>query len=196
MTDALVLLVLVWAVLLLPGAVRSRRTSPHVTVGGFERAMDVLRTEARGAGGRELLVPRDASRIVDHAPVGPNSTRSHTMPTHTQPTNTRSTRTPEDPIVARRRTNFIRALIATAVTLVLAVVVGGWLWVPFTLVAVGTAGYVAILRHLKLQRDEAKRVVREIDLTHEEVGAGPRVAVGGGAEELPHGSVRLRRWDG
>jgi len=184
-TDALVLLVLVWAALLLPGAVRSRRTSPHVTVGGFERAMDVLRTEARGSGGRELLVPRDAGRIVDHAPIGPSKSRSHTMPTQTQ----------EDPIIARRRANFIRALIATVVTLVLAVVVGGWLWVPFTLVVVGTAGYVAILRHLKLQRDEAKRVVREIDLTREEVSQAPRVAVGSGGEELTHGSVRLRRWD-
>ncbi len=185
MTDALVLLVLVWAVLLLPGAVRSRRTSPHATVGGFERAMDVLRTEARGSGGRELLVPRDAGRIVDHAPVGPSSMRSYTMPTQLQ----------EDPIIVQRRTRFVRALIATAVTLVLGIVIGGWLWAAFAITAAGTGCYAAVLRHLKLQRDEAKRVVREIDLTREEIAEAPRVAVGSGGEEPVHGSVRLRRWD-
>lgn len=101
----------------------------------------------------------------------------------------------EDPIIVRRRTRFVRALIATAATLVFAVVFGGWLWPVFVVAAGGTGGYVAILRHLKLQRDEARRVVSELDLTQEEVHVAPRVAVGGGGQELEHGSVRLRRWE-
>jgi cyanate lyase len=103
--------------------------------------------------------------------------------------------TQEDPIIIRRRSRFFRALIATGATLVLAVAIGGWLWAALAVVAGGTGCYVAILRHLKLQNDEARRVVRELDLTREEVAATPRVAVGGGGQEFEHSSVRLRRWD-
>jgi hypothetical protein len=180
--DALMLLALVWVALLIPSALRSRSASPHITVGGFERAMDVLRTESRGRGGRELLVPSDAGRIVGRSPTEPGNTRSAAMPTQ------------EDPIITRRRSRFVRSLIATGVTLVVAVVFGGWLWAAFAVVDGGTGGYVAILRHLKLQNDAARRVVRELDLTKEEAAAEPRVAVGGG-QEFEHSSVRLRRWD-
>jgi hypothetical protein len=45
---SLLLLILVWVALLLPGALRShRRSSPRVTVGGFQRAMDGLRVNDR-----------------------------------------------------------------------------------------------------------------------------------------------------
>lgn len=181
--DALVLLTLVWAVLLIPSALRSRRASPHATVGGFERAMNVLRATPRATAGRQLLVPDDAGRIVGPPHHESGSLRSDTMTTR------------EDPLIARRRRNFYRASIATLVTLVAAVVLGGWAWPVFALVAAGTVSYVAILRRLKLQRDEARRVVRELDLTVEEPVVQPRVAVGNGGEELTHGSVRLRRWD-
>jgi len=103
--------------------------------------------------------------------------------------------TQEDPIITRRRSRFVRSLIATGATFVLAVVFGGWLWPVFVVVAGATGCYVAILRHLKLQNDEARRVVRELDLTREEVDTAPRVAVGGGGQEFEHSSVRLRRWD-
>jgi hypothetical protein len=174
--EAIVLLVLLWAVVLVPGAIRSRNnTSPHATVGGFERAMDVLRTKP-GAG-RELLVPRDAGRIVTRdvnraEPTGPYRQ--------------------EDPVTARRRSWFVRLLGGMAATFLLAVVFGGWLWLPFLAAGFVAAGYTALLRHLKLQRDEARRVVREIDLRERPQAPpaedGDQVAVGGSA-------VRLRRWD-
>ena len=182
MSEAIVLLVLLWAVLLLPGALRSRNSSPHTTVGGFERAMDVLR--AKPGQGRELMVPRDAGRIVTHGLSREPAPRA----THG-----------EDPVVARRRSWFLRLLAGTGVTLVLAVVLGGWLWLPFVTLLGVTAGYVALLRHLKLQRDHARRVVHDLDLRREDEAddASParpvederEVAAGGGA-------VRLRRWDG
>lgn len=175
MNEAIVLLVLLWAVVLVPGAVRSRRTSPHHTVGGFERAMDVLRNKP--SVGRELLVPRDAGRIVTREvnrsePTGPYRR--------------------EDPVTLRRRSWFVRLLAGTGATFLLAVVFGGWLWLPFVAALLVSGGYIALLRHLKLQRDEARRVVREIDLRDGEEEAVGRtaepVAAGGGA-------VRLRRWD-
>jgi hypothetical protein len=66
--EALVLVVLLWAVLLLPSALRSRSSSsPHVTVGGFARAMEVLRASPSDSDGRQVLVPTDAGRVVDSA---------------------------------------------------------------------------------------------------------------------------------
>ncbi len=115
----------------------------------------------------------------------------------------------EDLLTARRRSRFVRALIGSAATFVLAVVVGGWLWPLFLIVAGGTAAYATILRRLKLQRDEARQVVRSLDLTTDELSEAPRerVAVGGGVANTgaggigaggntdASGSVRLRRWE-
>ena len=202
MNEAIVVLLLLWAVLLLPGALRSRNSSPHTTVGGFERAMDVLR--AKPGQGRELMVPSDAGRIVGHGPTRPAG----------PPEGARS----EDPVVARRRSWFLRLLAGTGLAFVVALAAGGLLWLLFVATLLITAGYTALLRHLKLQRDQARQVVRGIDL-HREAGARPAAeepagrAVGGGqgplaaAEEpvidhvpaedggLALQSVRLRRWD-
>ena len=47
---SLLLLILVWVAILLPGALRSRlRPSPRATVGGFQRTMDGLRVQQPGA---------------------------------------------------------------------------------------------------------------------------------------------------
>jgi hypothetical protein len=181
-SEAIVLLVLLWAVLLVPGALRSRNSSPHVTVGGFERAMDVLRNEGRGTGvDRQLLVPRDAGRIVGRDVDG--TVRSIPL-RH------------EDPIVAQRRSWFVRAIAGTAVAFVLAVAIGGWMWLPFLLTGAGTGGYAALLRHLKVQRDEARRVVRELDL-HQVAGHEvPERAAVGAELWTSDAAVRRRRSDG
>lgn len=187
MNEALVLLVLVWAVLLLPSAIRSRNASPHATVGGFERAMDVLRNSPtpradRGTG-RPVMVPGDAGRIVAgqaHHGVTPTPVRS------------------EDPVMARRRSWFVRLLTLNGGLFLIALVGSGWLWWPFVLSVVVTAGYVAVLRHLKLQADQARAVVRSLDAARDpEPAAAPTVMVGAGAQEAAgSGTVRLRRWDG
>ena len=188
MNEAIVLLLLLWAVLLLPGALRSRNSSPHTTVGGFERAMDVLR--AKPGQGRELMVPNDAGRIVSRgltrAPATPDGARG------------------EDPVVARRRSWFLRLLAGTGASLLLAVAIGGWLWLVFVSLLLLSAGYTAVLRHLKLQRDQARQVVRALDLRHGEVrehatlGASAAPAAEHAPVEdggLALQTVRLRRWD-
>ncbi len=199
MNEALVLLALVWAALLVPAALRARAASPHATVGGFERAMDVLRSEAHADRARD-------TRGADDAPA-----------TSDRPSDVAEAqaRRPEDPVIVRRRLWFVRGLAATGATLVLAVIVGGWTWLPAIVITLVTAGYVAVLRHLKLQRDAAREVVRELDLTgadprlREQVGQGADavvverepVAVGQHPEPADRswtesGTVRLRRWDG
>jgi hypothetical protein len=178
--EALVLLVLVWAGSLVPGVLRSRNAAPHATVGGFERAMYVLRSDARdGSGGRQVLVPGDAGRIVQRPgligePVTPHRSRC------------------SNPVIVRRLTWFRRGLVATGMTLVIALFAGGWFWLPFLVTLGLTSIYVAVLRHLKLQRDEARRVVSDlyIDVAAEE----QHVAVEPG-DWVGSGTVRLRRWN-
>ncbi len=194
MNEALILLVLVWAVLLIPSALRSRSaTSPHVTVGGFERAMDVLRsspTTGSGqrpgrVGSRSLLVPEDAGRIVERSdPPGDEPPPP-------------SGRHREDPTIAARRLWFVRLLVASAVSLLVAPLLGGAAWLLALLVLAGTGGYAVLLRRWKLQRDEVRSVVRELGSSRPaQDGAPVGAAVGAEGVEPPVGTVRLRRWDG
>jgi hypothetical protein len=185
--EALVLLVLIWAAMLIPNALRSRNASPHVTVGGFERAMDVLRSDGRGPGagrrrgvGREVLVPRDALRIVERSVDATDADAPRRV--HR-----------EDPRIVGRRTWFVRLLAASAVSVLLAVFVGSWLWLPTVLVLAATSAYVVLLRRWKLQRDEARRVVRDLELHRDLAPVPERIVVGG--EVWSSGTVKLRRWD-
>jgi hypothetical protein len=175
--EALVLLVLLWAALLVPSALRSRTGSPHQTVGGFERAMDVLRSQPQsGSHGRQLLVPGDASRIVDHAGI---EAVEEPKPYKR-----------EDPRVEARRIWFLRLVTGTVVSLALATAFGGVLWVVALLSAAATGTYVALLRRWKLQADEVRSVVRKLEAE----SAEHRVPVGAAVGENV-GTVRLRRWD-
>lgn len=152
MSEALVLLVILWAAALVPSAVRARNASPHVTVGGFERAMDVLRSEQRTPPGRRVMVPGDPERIVQRAVRAPSPSPDD---------GGRFRR--EDPRVARRRAWFERLLVASVASMALGLFPGGWFWlVPAVVVGV-TIGFTVRLRRLKVQADEARRVVREFD---------------------------------
>ena len=174
---SLLLLVLVWVALLLPSAVRSRlRSSPRTTVGGFRRAMDGLRDGADAGATVAARVTAAAPRPVATAPV-------------------RSARR-EDPVLARRRTRFVRLLGLTGLAVVAAPFVGGTLAWTIALAAVGTtAATTVVLRRLTLQRAAARRVVVALDLRrpapalHDEVTGELLLAAGSAAEV-----VRLRSW--
>ena len=182
MNEPLVLLILVWAALLVPGAVRARSTSPHVTVGGFEQAMRVLRSETHtGGGGRQVMVPDDAGRIV----ARPVDEQGHARRSAV-----------EDPMMVRRRQWFVRSLLATVASFGLALLLGGRLWLLFLAVVAVTATYVLVLRRLKLQQEEARQVVRQLDLDVPSPVTSGQVAVGGEEGWVGSGTVRLRRWDG
>lgn len=178
MNQALALLVFVWAGLLIPVAVRRSRTSPHATVGGFERAMDVLRSQPLGIvpDGARHAAGVASPRGLDAAPAGPGLSPARR----------------DGAVIARRRAWFVRGLAATAVSLPTAVLLGGWLWLLCAGTVVTFAGYVVVLRRQKLQRDDARRVVHELEAVGDTDAVFPPVAVGGGAAS----TVRLRRWDG
>lgn len=182
MNEALVLLVLLWAALLVPSALRSRTGSPHATVGGFERAMDVLKSSPHATShgdGRRLLVPGDAGRLVDHAGI---EAAEDAKPYRR-----------EDPRIEARRVWFLRLLVGAVVAIGLAIAFGGLLWAVAILSLGATTAYVVLLRRWKLQADQVRSVVRRLEAhtndrepDHDPVGAAV------GAEP---GSVRLRRWD-
>lgn len=189
MNSALVvLLALVWALVLLPGAIRSRRSSPSSSVGTFERAMNVLarREQDVDPGGRVVYVPKDAARLVGER-------RDHRREQ-----------------LARRRRVFTNLLAGVGVSLLLSLLLGGVWWALFVLTTGSLGGYVALLLRWKSQREQADEVVRSLPEfpEHEEVVvADEQVAVGGdslyglpvahGPDDPwePHSAVRIRVWE-
>lgn len=105
----------------------------------------------------------------------------------------------EHPMTVQRRVRFLRMLAATGVALALAVVLRGVFWLPFVAMIIATGSYVVILRRLKIQRDEARNVVRELHLNPPDSRGRGLVGAAVGAEMMPDGfpstSVRLRRWE-
>ncbi len=142
MNGALVfLLALLWALVILPGALRSRRSSPASSVGTFERAMDILaRRESNeyGGDGRYVYVPNDAARIS-----GDRMLR-------------------QQEIMRRRRRTFIRLLVLALASLMIAAVGGGEWWFVFACAGAMLSGYVALLLRWKSQAEQAAAVARDL----------------------------------
>ena len=167
--NALVLLVLAWAVLLLPGALRSRGRSPRSTVGGFERAMSVLRGDEGGV----VVVPGTSTSAA--------RTAAHVAERRR--------------ILQRRRSWFLRLAGMTVVTGVLAAVTGGWAWGVFVATSGATVVYTAVLRRLKVQQDEARRTVGPLIGRRPGRGADGRpLTLEGESLARVGGGVRLRPW--
>jgi Flp pilus assembly protein TadB len=135
---SLLLLIMVWVALLLPGALRSRlRSSPRTTVGGFQRAMDGLRID-----GRESSAP------------------SLTNPAY----GVQASRRREDPALVRRRRRFLGLVVVTMVAVGLAPVLGGAAWAVAAVTLGTTLVVVLVLRRLKLQRQAVRSVLVDLDL--------------------------------
>lgn len=209
--NALLLLVLVWAVMVVPTALRSRERSPQATVGGFERAMNVLRGDP---GGR--VVDADGRPIdVAAGPVVRSRLDGRTRR-----------------LMQLRRARFQRLVLATLAAAALGVALGGVAWSVPAVTLVITLSYATVLRRAKVQRVEARRRVAALSDARADAdartvadddpfGVGPgerdafdaasarpaaraaaRAAAGAGAgagaggDWAPGQTVRLRRWDG
>jgi hypothetical protein len=167
---SLLLLILVWVAILLPGALRSRlRPSPRASVGGFQRTMDGLRVQqsaaaphASGVGGRRVGGARS-----------------------------------EDPMVVRRRRLTLQLLAATVLSLIVAPVVGGPAWPLAATLTLTSVVTLVVLRRLKLQRDAARTVLVSLDLRRpaqpliDEITGELVVAAGSSVS-----AVRLPSWRG
>ena len=174
---SLLLLILVWVAILLPGALRSRlRPSPRATVGGFQRTMDGLRAQ------QGVTTPASVAGapggVHGGLPARPGMSR-------------------EDPTVARRRQRTLQLLGLTAMSLVLAPVVGGAAWLVSGALVATSVVTVSVLRRMKVQRDAVRSVLVSLDLRRpaqpliDEITGELVVAAGSSAS-----AVRLPSWRG
>ena len=178
---SLLLLILVWVAILLPGALRSRlRPSPRASVGGFQRTMDGLRVQQRVV---TTHVPASTAPLTGASPTLRADVRRHVRR--------------EDPAIARRRRRTLRLLGLTVVVLGAAPLVGGAAWVAAGTLVVASITTLVVLRRLKLQRDAARTVLVSLDLRRpaqplvDEITGELVVAAGSSAS-----AVRLPSWRG
>jgi hypothetical protein len=131
-TTTVLLLVALWAVVLVPGAWRDRRSSPRSTVAGFTAAMQRLAV----CDSRRVLVLGGPGRQVHPA------------------------RSAQAELLERRRMVLVRLLLLELATFLTALVAGGWFWwTLFVLATAALGAYVAALRALELQRQRRGQVI-------------------------------------
>ena len=174
---SLLLLILVWVAILLPGALRSRlRPSPRASVGGFQRAMDGLRVQQRV--------------VTTHVPAS-------TAPAVATASTVHRAARREDPVVTRRRRFTLRLVGLTVLMLIAAPLLGGAVWAVTGTLVVASVATLVVLRRLKLQRDAARTVLVSLDLRRpaqplvDEITGELVVAAGSSAS-----AVRLPSWRG
>lgn len=146
MDQALIIfLVTLWAVVLLPSALRARRRSTMNSVDGFGKAMDVLKPRSH----RQVLSVKQAPGLGAPAPVVAEPSVA-AMPG--RPAG----------VKAQRRRNLLRLAGASSFCLLLGVVFGGGFWALWMLSAAGLGSYAAWLRNVHVQRLEADEIVSEL----------------------------------
>jgi hypothetical protein len=181
-----VLLAGLWASILLPGALRTRRdASPMNSIDQFERRMEMLAPDRlagrtlgqRPPSGRHVMVLDDAVAVTRAGTSA--GTRARTL--------------------RRRRAMLVRLAAAVASTGLLAVVVGGPMNLLFAASFAVTGGYVAVLAQLRSREVDTRRVVRRLpvppiadhDAHHDAWDASPHARAVGGTS-----NVRVRHWGG
>ena len=158
----MVLLVLaaIWAAVLVPPYLQKRRaTHPSSSVVDFHQQLAVLQRTGRALGGAPLqegyaIRPQ---RPATHAPSWPSPSRMSP-----------ARATPARPDVLRRRRDVFATLTCAAgLTFVLAVALGGNVWLFHLLVDAALLGYVALLLHIKeTRRTPARANVRYLPPQH------------------------------
>lgn len=132
----IILLASLWASILLPGVVRSRRPSPLESVSAFERSMSLIALRSTGRPGRQIMV------LADPPSVTGRSNRAR--------------------MVARRRATLRGLALLALVAGAAALSAGGVLWWIFASTAVLLAGYLGEVQHQRARRVERARKVRRL----------------------------------
>ena len=148
----LVILALIWAAVLVPPYLQNRReTRPGDSIATFRTQLLVLeRTTPGGRAGS--LAHLDVGRYDAPGYVPPAARRRPANPSHAAMRRADARR--------RRRDVFLTLLGAVGVTLVLALGLGGSVWMLHLLVDVVFAGYVLMLVSLQQQSMQTEQKVR------------------------------------
>jgi hypothetical protein len=154
----LVILGLIWGFVLIPPYLQSRREHrPSDSIASFRQQLNVLERATPGAP-RSNLSRLDVGRAdLPRSHARGNVAQLAARRPHVAPSAAAQRRAD----VRRRRRDVFTTLLATAgVTLVLAVVLGGPLWMLHLAVDVALVGYVAMLVSIQQQRTEREHKVR------------------------------------
>lgn len=167
-----VMLAFVWALLLLPGAIRSRRRDDADEVRGFPRGQQVLADAAEaesaspwtGLNAQPTLAAVPAQSVdVEPAAAAPRPGTGYAV----------------DPVLVRRQRVTATLGVVVALTTVVAALLGGASWLAPALATAAFGGYLALLRRWKLQRDEARALVAELRAARAAAQARRAAALGG-----------------
>lgn len=172
----IIVLVVLWAWVLLPGAVRDwSDTSPVSSVERFERCMGMLARSRPSRAGRHVLVLDRPSAVT----AGDAIARA-----------------------ARRRKLIVTRLVATVVsTGAVGMLFGGWFWAPFAVSVAALAGYLGLLLHVRSRAAQRRRTVRSLEEERHlrrpdpEPPSEPTEQVVAEFEDAGN-AVRIVRWNG
>lgn len=143
----LVVLAAIWAGVLLPPYLQKRRaTHPSSSVVDFHQQLAVLQRTGRALDGADLheayADPRAAQPHAVQAAYGQPSYAPAYAPQ----------RMGRNEVMRRRRDVFVTLVVAAALTFVLALALGGSVWLVHLLVDAALLGYVALLLQIQQQR--------------------------------------------
>lgn len=173
----LVILGLIWGFVLIPPYLQTRRESrPGDSIASFRQQLNVLERTTPGARSTNLArldVGRyDAPRYDPRSNVAQLAGR--TPPRRPSPSQAAMRRAE---IRRRRRDVFVTLLGAVVVTFLLAVALGGPIWMLHLAVDVVFVGYVALLVSLQQQTIEKDTKVRYMPPTQARRQAPPQLAI-------------------
>lgn len=153
----LVILAAIWAAVLLPPYLQNRReTRPGDSIATFRSQLSVL--ERTTPGGRSSSLSRlDVGRYEPPRYIPPAARRTN-RPTPSQAAMRRAE------VRRRRRDVFLTLFGAVGVSFLLAVVLGGSVWMLQAAIDVAFLGYIAMLISIQQQSAEREEKVRYIDL--------------------------------
>lgn len=161
-----------WALILLPGAWRERRYgSPLNSVNAFELSMSRLAPVRPMPGGHVVVLERpdrvgesglSGRPVAPPAPEHVPSPQVRSAPASQARPRRPGTRRPSPETLQRRRQVLGTLAVATALTGILGLWIGGIAWFLFLLAYVALVGYVALLAQLRARRDEVQTKVHHL----------------------------------
>lgn len=157
-----VLLAGLWALILLPSALRARSGSSLTTIDTFEQTMSRLAPAPHIPGGHVLVLERPDRAGATPYVQRPTAQPAPAAPPVRTPTTPPALRRPSPATLQRRRQVLVGLVVAVVVTTAGGFLLGGAAWVPFLLAYGALFGYLALLAHLRARRDEARATLRPL----------------------------------
>ena len=147
----LVVLAAIWAGVLLPPYLQKRRaTRPSSSVVDFHQQLAVLQRTGRALGNADLQAGYANPRAAQ-----PPQLAHHAAPMARPYAGMAHARMSRNDVIRRRRDVFTTLVCAALLTFVLALALGGSVWLFHLLVDAALLGYVALLLQIQQQRQHA-----------------------------------------